>query len=271
MQKHDHADNTNLENDKFPIKNRRGQTMLVKLETPENGTDNLAILQHGYSGSMDEDHIRAFAKIFLDNGYTVLLMDCTNSFNDADGRLEDNTIQNHYEDLEDVIGWASIQKWYKEPFALGGHSLGGLATLFYAQTYPEKISLLFPAAAVISGALLKEAYKERSLDTYNSFKETGKMLIECSYKENLSAYRPYSWLETMQSWDSLKQANKLSMPVLMIVGSDDDGTPPKHQKLLFDKLPGDKEIYIIEGTDHCYEDKLNEVSQHLDNWLKSYA
>ncbi len=255
--------------DKTPIKNRHGLTMFVRYEAPDNPIGELAIIQHGFSGSMDEKHIRGFADTFLKNGYDVLLMDCTHSFNDADGTLEQNTIKTHSDDLEDVIAWAGTQDFYKEPFALAGHSLGGMSVLHYAQNHPEKISLLVPASTVISGKLLEDAFKQNMPSEYNDMLTKGKMRVECTYKDGIESYRPYSWLQDMQSWNMLDKAAHLNMPCLFVVGADDAPTPPEHQKLLFDLMPGEKELHIIDDADHCYEPKLDEALVHLDNWLQS--
>jgi len=254
--------------DKTPIKNRNGQTILVRHEKSGNPLDLLAIIQHGYSGSMDQDHIRTFADVFLENGYDVLLMDCTCSFNDAGGNVEDCTIQTHYDDLEDVINWASDQNWYHEPFALLGHSLGGLSVLTYAQNHADNVSLLVPAAAVVSGSLLEDAFEQNMPESYQAMKDQGYCTVECSYKPGLTARRSYKWLETMQDWDALQKASLLQMPVLMLVGSEDLPTPPEHQSLLYNLLPGEKNMHIIDGADHVYAPKLDEAATLLNQWLK---
>lgn len=255
-------------NSKVAIQNRHGLTILVKyLECPAK-SEKLVIIQHGFSGSMVEPHIQAFCQTYLDNDCNVLMLDCTNSFNDADGDVKDNTIQTHYDDLEDVIKWASTQEWYSEPFALAGHSLGGLSIITYAHNHPDKVSSLFPAATVISGKHLEEANLFRSPKEYEAFKSAGKMEIECSYKENVKSYRPYSWIETMWNWNAINYAANITCPTLLVVGSDDGGTPPEHQRLFFSALNCSKEIHVIDGVDHCYVGKVDEVCKHLDKWLK---
>jgi pimeloyl-ACP methyl ester carboxylesterase len=61
------------------------------------------------------------------------------------------------------------------------------------------------------------------------------------------------------------------MPVLLIVGENDTSTPPPHQKILYKKLPGKKELHIIEGASHTFRDEtqLNEIKEILNNWIKS--
>jgi dipeptidyl aminopeptidase/acylaminoacyl peptidase len=61
------------------------------------------------------------------------------------------------------------------------------------------------------------------------------------------------------------------MPVLLMVGDLDKSTPIEHQKILFDKLPGKKEIHIIKGSPHTFKDPkhLEEIKSIFDKWIKS--
>lgn len=81
----------------------------------------------------------------------------------------------------------------------------------------------------------------------------------------------WSYMKEKEKYDLLKGVDNLIMPVLMIVGELDNTTSPKHQKILFDKLPGKKEIHIIKKAPHTFRTKnnLNEVYKIIDNWLKS--
>ncbi len=57
----------------------------------------------------------------------------------------------------------------------------------------------------------------------------------------------------------------------MIVGEKDPVTPFDHQKLLFDKLPGRKELHIIKNAFHSFRnnDELIEIKNIFLNWIKT--
>jgi fermentation-respiration switch protein FrsA (DUF1100 family) len=80
-----------------------------------------------------------------------------------------------------------------------------------------------------------------------------------------------SHIEDRLKYDLLKNADKLTMPVLLIVGSLDESTPLKHQKLLYEKLPGKKELHVIEGSEHTFkqEDHLSQVKDMFLDWIDS--
>lgn len=75
------------------------------------------------------------------------------------------------------------------------------------------------------------------------------------------------------NYDLLKNADKLTMPILLIVGDKDDSTPLEHQKMLYDAIPGDKkEIHVIKGSPHTFKEErhLAEIKDIFLNWIKRY-
>lgn len=60
------------------------------------------------------------------------------------------------------------------------------------------------------------------------------------------------------------------MPVLLVVGENDIRTPLDHQKILYNVLPGPKELHIIKGSPHTFRDPehLNELKNIFNQWIK---
>lgn len=252
---------------KQTIKNRKNQNISILIEENPNAK-GLAFVMHGLSGFKEQDHISMFAKVFSDNGYTVVRFDTTNTFGESDGDFEDATITNYYEDLEDIINWAKTQNWYKEPFCLVGHSLGSICISLYSQKHPIEIKALAPISTVVSGKLSVEVESKEELDNW---KKTGYSITKSNSIPGLIKKLKWSHIEDRLKYDLLKNVNKLSMPVLMIVGEDDPTTPLKHQKILFDKLSSKKELHVIKGAQHTFRDKshLDEIYNIFDKWIKN--
>ncbi len=247
--------------EKIIIKNRKNQNIVVLLERQEN-QKGLAFVMHGLSGRKEELHIAAFAKAFYDSKYTVVRFDTTNTFGESDGTYADATVTNYFEDLEDVIKWASENSWYEEPFCLAGHSLGGICTAYFAEKYPEKVKALAPISTVISGKLSITTPKYKNAE---EMKERGWI------QEKNGVKLKYKHLEDRFNYDLIEGADKLTMSVLMMVGELDEGTPPKHQQILFDSLPGKKELHIIKGAEHVFRDKvhLDEIREIFLKWIET--
>jgi pimeloyl-ACP methyl ester carboxylesterase len=247
--------------EKLIIKNRKNQRVVVLIEVNES-SKGLAFVAHGLSGFKEQPHIETYAEAFKEKGFTVVRFDTTNTFGESDGDYADATVTNYYEDLEDVIKWAKSQDWYREPFWLAGHSLGGITTALYAENYPDKVEAVAPTSTVVSGKLSFDLPKYKNWD---EIKERGWI------QEKRGVKLKVSHIEDRLKYDLLKNADKLTMPVLLIVGSLDESTPLKHQKLLYEKLPGKKELHVIEGSEHTFkqEDHLSQIKDIFLDWIDS--
>ena len=251
---------------KLFIKNRKNQKICVLIEKPKNPI-GLAFVMHGLGGFKEQPHIEILAKAFKDNNYTVVRFDTINSFGESDGNYENATTTNYHEDLEDVIKWSKKQKFYKEPFVLAGHSLGGISTTLYAQKYPKKVKAIAPISTVISGKLSLQSPKYKNVD-FKKWKKVG----STQYKSTSGKVKKAKWshFQDRLRYNLLKRIDRLKMPVLLIVGTKDNSTPLKHQKILFNKLPCDKELYIIENAPHTFKNKkhLDQIYRIMNKWIK---
>jgi pimeloyl-ACP methyl ester carboxylesterase len=250
------------------IKNRKGQNLVVLVEVAEN-PKGLAIVMHGLSGNKEQPHIVTFAEAFKEKGYTVVRFDTTNTFGESDGEYKDATITSYYEDLEDVIAWTKTQTWYLEPFVLAGHSLGGISIILYAENHPQKLKGLAPISTVVSGKLSKETLSERP--ALRDWEKTGWRVEESSTSPTGIKKLPWSYMIDSLKYDVLPEANKLSMPVLLIVGDKDDGTPYEQQKLFYDKLSSKKDIHVIKDAPHTFKEQehLAEIKEIFLKWIDS--
>lgn len=251
------------------IKNRKGQKLAVVIEKADQ-QKGLAFVAHGLGGFKEQPHIRTIAEAFIENNYTVITFDATNTLGESEGSYEDATTTNYYEDLEDVIKWAGIQAWYQEPFVMAGHSLGGITVALFAEKFPKKIKALAPVSTAVSGCLSVEAHKRYKLEEFNAWGKTGWLEQESNSKPGIIKRLKWSHVADRLRYDLLPNATKLTMPTLLIAGENDTSTPPEHQKILYKALSGmEKELYIIKGAPHTFRDSahLAEIKQIFNRWL----
>lgn len=250
---------------KTRFKNRNGLKITVRVDG-DLSSDKLVFITHGLSGSKDQPHIEGMRNAFKDAGYSVVSFDTTNSFGESEGDSINATVSSYISDLEDVVAWSEKQTWYKEPFVLAGHSLGGISSLVFTSRYPDKVKALFPMSTVVSGKLWLETWDKEELKIW---KNEGYFLKESKSMPGKRGRIGYGLAEDMLNYDALEIASGIKCAVLLVVGADDSGTTPKMHQLLFEKLGGKKELHIIKGMEHTpkNDEEINEMKKLVKQWL----
>lgn len=252
------------------IKNKNGLRLFVLVEG-DLMSDKLVFITHGLSGSHDQPHIAAMRKTFVENGYTVVSYDTAYSFGKSEGDSVHATASSYISDLEDVVKWAQYQEWYKEPFVLAGHSLGGISSLVYAHRHKDKVRAIFPMSTVVSGGLWHKVHQDTEPENYRKWKEKGYYFKESMSMPGRSGKVGWGLAEDMNNYNALMFASDIHCPVLLMTGSEDTGTSPEMHRMLLEKLGGRKRLHIIEGMEHTprEQSELDEMADVLKEWLKT--
>jgi pimeloyl-ACP methyl ester carboxylesterase len=261
-----------VKTERFEIKNRHGLKLVIQVDTPEN-PKNLAFIEPGQSGTIDQVHITAFAEAFLENGFRTVRFDPTNSLGESGGELINVTYDNYVEDFEDVVNWARTQEWFQQPYAVCGHSMGAQASAWYAEQHPDEILLAAPMAPVVNYDLYITTINP---DEKRQWQEKG---YQESVSKSKGVTRRVGWgvVESLKKYDIVQNANKLTMPVINVVGDKDLPCPLKHQEVFMDAVASsNKKLVVIPGAQHSYRNadsdeygkEVQEVKAALSSWLR---
>lgn len=261
----------------FSLTNRYGLRIVGDILIPElqqeSGPKGLAFLLHGLGSFRKKEFLQTLVHTFLSNGYAVVNFDATNSTGESGGRYEDATMGKHHDDLVDVIAWAKTQPWFIPHFILCGHSLGGYAVARYAEDHPEEVRGILSLGGVVSGELTFEANERYKPGKLAEWKESG-WFIRTSHSTGRELRLPWSHMEERLSHDLRPNAGMLTMPVLIIVGTEDDSCPPDHQQAFFDLIPSTsippKELHVLDGIPHTLKspEDIGRMNAIVDAWVK---
>lgn len=248
------------------IRNRKRQKIAVLVEQASSPV-GLVFVMHGLGGFKEQPHIQLVSGVFKENGYTVVRFDTTNTLGESAGSYQYATVTNYSNDLEDVIAWAKKQDWYKEPYILAAHNMGGMCIAMYAAQHPREVKALAPIATLVSGPLSLKALEKK--ENVGAWKATGWLVRESRSIPGTIKRLKWSHMEDRMRYDLLPFARSLTMPVLMVVGDQDYITPPAHQRLLFDALPGPKEFHVLKNGSHRFRDEINlrVLRTILNDWV----
>ena len=197
------------------LKNNQGQSIYVKIH---NGSGNkLAFLLHGLASDMNHQVVQSAKKAFLDNGYTVVTFDARYSLGKSYGNVSDASLNTFLEDLETVINWAKDQNFYREPFTVAGHSLGGAASILYSHNN-DNISFLIPISPVISGQQWENSCMKNMPDFCSQWQKNGYYEYKLNEK---TANIFYTVVENAKSYNASEIADNITSPTLFIVAEKD--------------------------------------------------
>ncbi len=265
------------------------------LYTPNNDTDKIVVHIHGLNGNFYENRfLDTLSKSYTTKGYAFLTFNNRgrdfitellkgNDFTIIGGSLE--RFKDCILDIDGVINWAK-EKGYKE-IILEGHSYGCNKALYYYTKKKDnsikKIVLLAPCDIPSEGKkfLSNEEYeiaKEESTRLVNENKENE--LIDFSIMANgkiAAGTYYYDFLPGGEN-DFIRYAdgedgkspilNNIDIPVFIVFGNNDECVltqPIEVVKSYLTNNLSNCKIEIIEGADHSYINKYDELGQIIEN------
>ena len=160
--------------------------------------------------------------------------------------------------VHDVLEFMSELKIYSA--VLVGHSMGSAVALSAAIHFPERVTAL---GLIGSGGRLRVAPALlRSASDPSTFENAVKMMVDDSFSQSsrikeLSTQRMietrpsvlYGDLMACEAFDVMDQLCKLSLPALMVCGSDDRMTPLPYSEFLCDHIAGAR-LEVVPNAGH---------------------
>lgn len=248
------------------MKNRHNQDLVIKVEEVDSPR-GLAFIVHGLGGFKEQIHILEMAKAFQAEGFTTVSYDAANTIGESGGKMENATLTNYYEDLEDVVAWAKTQPWFMTPFVVSGHSLGGACSIMFAAAHPEEVLAIAPICPFVAGELY-EAHQDQAL--VNKWQADGFIMQPSQSKPGVIKKLNWSLLEDLRTQDVRKIAPEVTRPCLFIAGSEDRDIPPEDIHQAADRVKGKMEFHTIEGMGHNPRspEHLKELYQYIRAWVQ---
>lgn len=253
----------------FSVIARDGLTIRGDVTIPDGTPRGLAFVQHGIGTSRQGPHIQAICEIALRHHLIVVSFDNTHSFGASDGDLSSLTATTCIHNLEDVIAWASVQDFYREPFTVLAHSMGALSALHYAAQHPDRIQALAALSAVSDGTAFANDWRDEKPQRFIEWEQTGRSFKDNPFKPGEGAYYDWAIVTDVRTYNVLPSLSALHCPVLLAVGEQDNLTPVSRQETLRDHLKDPVELHVIPNGSHSFrsEPERQNLSQVLDHWL----
>lgn len=226
------------------------------------------------------------ASHFVNKNYAVFALDLRGHGRSEGQRGHINSIQDYLNDVKALITYAKNQT-PDIPLFLLGHSMGGVTVLAYSLKYPADINAVLasgpglmpkvhvPAWKAILGKIMSRLYPTLSLangispDTVSRDKAVVEAYIADPLVHDQVSARWYTEI-IAAGQHVLNHANTLTIPALILQGSDDLLVDPVGAKQFFDGITLSDKHHI--EYPKLYHEILNEPEQQtvladIETWL----
>lgn len=247
-----------MENREFYIEHD-GIKLHAKLEFPESQQTKypLVIVVHGFTGHMEEVHIRAISKALNAHNYATLRVELY-GHGKSDGEFKNHTVLHWVLELMAVIDYARSLEFVTDLY-LTGHSQGGATVVLTAALKSDVLKAIMPLAPAM---LLKDAAKSGDFlgmhfDPEHLPEEVtltdGRVLAGNYFRVN--RFLPFE--------DAIKSYKK---PVL-IIHADADEAVPVHYARELAKAYENASLKIIPDDNHGFEKSIDVVTETIIDFL----
>ena len=252
-----------MKSSKITFTNSQGKLLSGRLDLPlEQEPHNFAIFAHCFTCTKDFSAVRNVSKALASEGFGVLRFDFT-GLGDSDGDFADTNFSSNVEDL--VHAAAFLEKEYKAPSLLVGHSLGGAAAIFAASEI-SSIQALATIGAPSNPVHVKKQFGSQAA----TIEKDGEGHVKLAGRDFIFKKQFFDDLE-QQSCEAA--ASKLEGKALLILHSPQDATVSiKNAEEIYHAAKHPKSFVTLDGTEHLLIDKKSAayVGKVISGWAARY-
>ena len=237
------------------ILNQHNEKIDYAYHEGKSHTDTLVIIGHGVTGNKDRPFVTALAEGLAGEGYPALRFSFTGN-GDSEGTFQESRISKEVEDLRSIL---DVVADGEKTIVYAGHSMGGAVGVL-TTSKDSRINKLVSLAGMVHTA------KFCKVEFGDQIPGKGFMWDEpdCPLSEK--------YVDDMNSIGSvLEKGTEISVPWLLIHGTEDDVVPIDETHEIFEKAGENAQKIVLEGADHVFS-KPVDVSKMIEaivSWLSS--
>ena len=237
------------------FRDQAGNRIAGVLATPQDSTDSVAVLCHGFLSHKNSTSNQALAELLTQRGIATLRFDCF-GHGDSDGPFAKLTTSIGMAQARAALRYV-ITRGYRR-LALVGSSFGGLVSILAAAEWtdvhhsapaeiPPLTCLALKCPVVDFG---EELRLELGEDGLQEWKRTNTIPDLHGGPSRLPL--DYAFYQDCLNRIAYEPARTIAVPTLIVQGDHDEYVPLHQSQRLFEALPGPKRLDILPGADHRF-------------------
>ena len=237
----------------FPIRNYLGEAIdFEHLNGDGKYSDWIVLLGHGVTGNRNRPVIAETAHALNQAGFSTLAFSFSGN-GESEGHFKDSCVSKGVKDLEAVIEAVEDKK-----IVYIGHSMGAAIGVLTA-AHGDKIQRLVSLAGMVdTNAFAVTEFGDEIPDQGCMWEEESCPLSQ-AFMDDLC--------QTVGT--VIEQSNHVSVPWLLVHGSEDDVVLPRDSVAVKERLGDHVDNIVIEGADHSFNDHRLAQVEAVANWLKT--
>lgn len=250
-----------MKKETFSVRNKKGEKIVGDLFNPEQESNKVIILIHGYSSHRNSSTKR-LVELLLQEGKHCISFDCSGC-GESEGELGKKTISDWVEDTIAIIAWAKI-KGYKHIALVGGSVGGGIALGVCRQETIERLFLRCPSS---NYALQRE--EKMGKEWIENWRVKG--IIFKKMYSGPDKEIEYSMYENALKNHNYHKKDTPKVPTLIIHGDKDMEVPLRHSEILVERMQN-ATLAVIKGAGHALDvdGDFSESEQYLLDWFAEW-
>lgn len=252
-----------VERIKLEFPNASGEKLAGLLEMPPPGTrpDHFAMFAHCFTCSKDVAAASRISRALARRGIAVLRFDFTGLGN-SDGDFANTNFSSNVTDL--LAAAQALEKHYRAPSLLIGHSLGGAAVLAAAPQLPS-----VEAVVTIGAPATAEHVKHLFSSAHTELQEVGEAEVQIG---NRSFQIKRQLLDDLETYGDASHLRRLGRALLVFHSPVDQIVSIEEAARIYQAAMHPKSFISLDSADHLLSnrDDAEYVAETLVAWASRY-
>ena len=233
------------------IKNASGENLDYTFHAGDKSSQHIVVLGHGVTGNKDRPFLVELADNLSNAGIPTIRFSFSGNGN-SDGEFTQSTISKEIGDLASVLDVLD-----NHTICYVGHSMGGAVGILSA-SQDNRIKLLVSLAGMVE----TKAFAQREFGDVTPDK--GFMWDEPTCPLSQAYMDDLTQINTV-----VDCASKISVPWLLVHGTEDDVVPIEDSQKIYAQANAPKELLTIEDANHVFsDDALSPMVEKVVDWIR---
>ena len=234
------------------------------LTAPDNGTDRVAILCHGFLSSKTSSTNNALTRILLDRQIATFCFDFFGQ-GESQGPFEQITTTLAVAQANTAIDLMK-RKGYRR-LGLMGSSFGGLVSILTASQRTDLACLALKCPVVDFAEELRLEFGEAELARW---RETDTIPNIMGGPDRIRLR--YAFYEDCLHQIAYDPARSIMAPTIIVQGDKDEHVPLHQSQRLYDTLQIKKHLELLQGADHQFtkREDFTQMTKMIAAWLMTH-